>query len=57
MVGLFMGTPFEGTDSTSGCVAADSSVIKEIRQDPSAYYVNVHSTLFPAGAVRGQLGD
>ena len=56
-VGLFMGTMFDGTDSASGCVEADGSVIKEIRQDPSAYYVNVHSDVFPAGAVRGQLGD
>jgi hypothetical protein len=57
VVGLLMGTPFDGTDSTSGCVQADADLIKAIRQDPSAYYVNVHSTVFPAGAVRGQLGD
>lgn len=58
VVGLFMGTAFAGTDEASGCVAdVDSDLIKEIRQNPSAYYVNVHSTVFPAGAVRGQLGD
>ena len=57
VVGLFMGTTFDGTDSASGCVAADSALIKEIRKDPSAYYVNVHSTVFMPGAVRGQLGD
>lgn len=40
---------------SSGCTTADRDLIKAIRQNPSAYYVNVHSTTFPAGAVRGQL--
>lgn len=58
VVGLFMGTALAGTDDASGCVDdVDADTIKAIRQDPSAYYVNVHSTVFPAGAVRGQLGD
>lgn len=38
-----------------GCVTADPDLIKAIRQNPSNYYVNVHTTEFPAGAVRGQL--
>jgi CHRD domain len=58
VVGLFMGTAFGGTGAASGCVSGvDSELIKSIRQNRSAYYVNVHSTVFPAGAVRGQLGD
>jgi CHRD domain len=58
VVPLFMGTAFAGTDAASGCVdGVDPDLIKAIRQNPSAYYVNVHSTVFPAGAVRGQLGD
>jgi CHRD domain len=58
VVGLFMGTAFGGTGADSGCVGGvDSDLIKAIRQNPSGYYVNVHSTVFPAGAVRGQLGD
>ncbi len=57
VVGLFSGA-FAGTDSASGCVDADADLIKAIRKDPSSYYVNVHSAPnFPAGAVRGQLGD
>lgn len=57
VVTLFAGS-FAGTDSASGCVEdVDRDLIKAIRQDPSAYYVNVHSTPnFPGGAVRGQLG-
>jgi hypothetical protein len=56
VVPLFSGT-FAGTDAASGCVQnVDSGLIKAIRKDPSAYYVNVHSQPnFPGGAIRGQL--
>jgi len=57
VVPLFMGS-FSGTDSFSDCVDADPELVKTIRKDPTAYYVNVHSTPdFPGGAIRGQLGD
>lgn len=57
VVPLFAGS-FAGTDSVSGCVeAVDRDLIKAIRQDPVAYYVNVHSMPnFLGGAIRGQLG-
>ena len=57
VVTLFTGS-FTGTDAVSGCAEnVDADLIKAIRQDPSAYYVNVHSRPdFPGGAVRGQLG-
>ena len=41
---------------SSGCAAADAAVVKDILQNPGAYYVNVHNAEFPGGAVRGQLG-
>jgi CHRD domain len=58
VVTLFTGS-FAGTDSVTGCVEdVDAALIKAIRHDPTAYYVNVHSRPnFPGGAVRGQLGD
>ena len=58
VVTLFTGS-FGGTDSVSDCAEnVDRDLIKAIRQDPTAYYVNVHSRPnFPGGAVRGQLGD
>jgi hypothetical protein len=37
------------------CATADQAVVKDILQNPDAYYVNVHTADFPAGAVRGQL--
>ena len=41
--------------ASSGCVSASADLIKEIRQHPAEYYVNVHNAIFPAGALRGQL--
>ncbi|MCB2048958.1 MAG: CHRD domain-containing protein [Novosphingobium sp.] len=37
------------------CLAAEPDLLKLIEATPEAYYVNVHTTDFPKGAVRGQL--
>jgi hypothetical protein len=42
--------------SSKGCVALDKEKIKAIIQTPANFYVNIHNTEFPDGAVRGQLG-
>ena len=39
----------------AACVSAGEDLIKEIRQNPANYYVNVHNADFPDGAIRGQL--
>ncbi|HYE27942.1 MAG TPA: CHRD domain-containing protein [Allosphingosinicella sp.] len=42
--------------SSSGCATISRALAKELIQTPEAYYINVHNTPFPGGAVRGQLG-
>lgn len=44
--------PTNGT--SSGCVV-NQAVAEALAADPSGYYVNVHNSEFPTGAVRGQL--
>jgi hypothetical protein len=41
--------------ASSGCVAIDPALAAEIQANPRGFYANVHTTAFPAGAVRGQL--
>lgn len=46
----------DATGVASGCTTATQTLIDEILANPAGFYNNVHTTDFPAGAVRGSLG-
>jgi CHRD domain len=46
----------DATGTSSGCTDVDGELVKEISKNPEAYYVNVHTSDLPAGALRSQLG-
>lgn len=60
VVALFggLGNPPPPSDypADTRCIeGVDRDLIKEIRQNPENYYLNLHNTTHPAGVVRGQL--
>jgi hypothetical protein len=49
-------TPPDANGLSKGCATADEALAKDLVANPGAYYVNVHSATYKAGAIRGQLG-
>lgn len=47
--------PLGGNYKAKGCISASKKTIRAIESNPNAYYVNVHTAKYPAGAIRGQL--
>jgi hypothetical protein len=41
--------------SSAGCTNVKGSLVRQIRSNPEGFYVNVHNTKYPDGAIRGQL--
>jgi hypothetical protein len=46
----------DASGHASGCKSEDRAKLKAIVQFPDSFYVNVHNSAYPTGAVRGQLG-
>jgi hypothetical protein len=49
-------TPPDATGNASGCTQSTQALVDEIVASPANFYVNVHTTEHPGGAMRGQLG-
>ena len=47
--------PLGGKYKATGCVTSTGAIVKAIEKNPKGYYVNVHTTKYPNGAIRGQL--
>jgi hypothetical protein len=54
---VFLTAP-NATGAAVGCASElNGDLLQDILVSPESYYVNVHTTDFPPGAIRGQLGE
>ena len=51
----FFNPPASATVVNNGCREGDPVLLRNIVDNPGDYYVNVHTTIHPGGAGRGQL--
>jgi CHRD domain len=55
VVGFFQGQLPDTLNAVAGCAPANPADVDAIAANPSGFYVNIHTTDFPDGAIRGQL--
>lgn len=55
-IDFFNDQNFAGDQTVKECVPSTREKIEAVINDPAAYYLQVHSTAFEKGAIRGQLG-
>jgi hypothetical protein len=53
---LTLDTPDGDDDDSEECQDIDRGLAQALIQNTDQYYVNIHTTEFPNGAIRGQLG-
>jgi hypothetical protein len=51
--GVALEAPVDGV--SHNCVDVDPALATDIADNPKDYYFNIHTTVFPAGALRAQL--
>ncbi len=56
-IGMGVGTSGGAGTLIDSVIHAPLSQVSEILGDPAGFYVNIHNTNFPGGAVRGQLPE
>ncbi len=52
---VVIGFSLLGSTSASNCFIVETDLAAEVASNPTAFYVNVHTSEFPGGAIRGQL--
>ena len=57
-IAVDLATDFDKADGfyiATGCVSVSDALLREIIADPDAFYINIHNTPYPGGALFGTL--